>query len=84
MEEQEFRFVAEEAVIVCPFCQAASDGELHTTIAAMLVCEHCPKDIEEDGEHTGFGDAILSMLSRRFGAETARRIWFQARTAASN
>ncbi len=59
----------EPVVVRCPFCQATSSGELDATVALLAACVHCSQDIEEDGEHTGYGAAILGLLASRFGRE---------------
>lgn len=65
----------EPAVVTCPFCGAASDEDLPSTMARLASCEHCTLDIGEDGEHAGFGDAIFSALSRRFGRAATIAAW---------
>lgn len=73
---EEFVPTTEEPVVVtCPFCGAASDGDLSSTMARLASCEHCTLDIAEEGEHTGFGDAIFFALSRRFGRAATIAAW---------
>ncbi|WP_041244016.1 hypothetical protein [Gloeobacter kilaueensis] len=78
MEEEPERYQTEDVIVTCPFCQATSSGDLHETVALLAACEHCRLDIAEDGEHSGFGDAVLSGLSRRFGSKETWAAWRQA------
>ncbi|WP_164929318.1 hypothetical protein [Gloeobacter violaceus] len=73
--EEEFRYQTEDCVVVCPECQASSAGDLQPTLKRLAGCQNCKQDIDEDGELSGVGDAILSALSRRYGSAVVWQEW---------
>jgi len=72
MEE---RYQTEDVIIICPCRKALSTGDLQETIAVLAACAACKTDIAEDGEYTGYGDAVMSGLGRRFGTQVAQTAW---------
>lgn len=75
MVEEEFRYQTEDCVVVCPQCQASSAEDLQPTLKTLAGCPNCKQDIDEDGELSGVGDAILSALSRRYGSAVVWQEW---------